>query len=161
MKAQHVIVDGYNLLHHEPGSKGLATSQLMVEREKLIVRLSAVVGLLAERITVVFDGQDLPGEPPERELSAVEVIFSPVNQTADTVIERMAHRSAQPAGLLVVSSDHAERNTVSAIGVRTTSCTDFLELLRRTEAGLQRQATATHRRVPAPRLGDFFPKQME
>ena len=158
MKAHHLIVDGYNLLHHDPGLQDLAGDQLMVEREKLIVRLSAVVGLVAERITVVFDGRDLPGDGPEREPSAVEVIFSPASQTADTVIERLAHRSAHPPGLLVVTSDRAERDTVSAAGGHTMNGTDFLELLDRTEAGLKRQAAATQRRVPVPRLGDFFPK---
>lgn len=161
MQPQWLLVDGYSLLFHEPGRQPAGRGQLMVAREKLLIRLSAVVGLLAERITVVFDGRTLPGEPPEQEPAAVEVIFSPVDQTADTVIERLAHRSARPDSLLVITSDRAERTTVGAAGVRTMGCTDFLDLLRRTEAGLHRQTAAAQRRAPAPSLGDFFPKPMK
>ena len=159
MKPQHVIVDGYSLLYHEPRLKHPAAGQLQSAREQLIARLNAVAGLLADRITVVFDGRDLPGDQPEREPSVVEVIFSPAHQTADTMIERLAHHSVNPAGLLVITSDRAERDTVGAAGAHTMGCTEFLELLVQTEAELRRRAAAMHQRVPAPTLGDFFPKK--
>ena len=158
MKAQRVIVDGYSLLYHEPRLKHPSAGQLQTAREQLIARLTAVAGLLADRITVVFDGRDLPGDQPEKAPSVVEVIFSPEHQTADTVIERLAHHSANPAGLLVITSDRAERDTVGAAGGQTMGCSEFLEVLARTEAELRRKEAAMHQRVPAPTLGDFFPK---
>ena len=42
----------------------------------------------------------------------VEVLFSRAGQTADEMIERAAHRFQDYGEVLVVTDDHAERDTV-------------------------------------------------
>jgi predicted RNA-binding protein with PIN domain len=63
----------------------------------------------------------------------VEVLFSRAGQTADQMIERAAHRFQTYGEVLVVTDDHAERDTVAGMGSLTSSCANFI---RRIEGAL-------------------------
>lgn len=154
MLAAWVIVDGYSLLHradprHRPADLAMA-------RMRLVRRLEDVSDVLADRVTVVFDGQGA-GASAEEQSAHVEVLFSPPHFTADTVIERLVHESSAPDKVLVVTSDRAERQTVEACGAASMSCGDFLEhcAALRKRSGHQSARSAGKR--PRATLGDFFP----
>ncbi|TAN37341.1 MAG: RNA-binding protein [Verrucomicrobia bacterium] len=155
MKARWIIIDGYSLLHRAPAPAKIGTAA----REQLVARLGATGEALAERITVVFDGAGFVGERQAQPPAPVEVIYATAAQTADSVIERLAHEATRPEEILVVTSDRAERETVDAAGVATLGCSDFLHHLAATENTLRRSASNLKHQAPPAVLGDFFPKR--
>lgn len=155
MQAHWIIVDGYSLLHRR-GKPGARPGDLLTARQHLIRNLEEVAGALAERITVVFDGTGKGGREGY-EASSIDIVFSPADKTADTLIERMVHEAGDPAGILIVSSDRLERETTAAAGADTMSCGDFLDLCERTRSELSRQAGRRRGQTPDSKLGDFFP----
>ena len=162
MNARWILIDGYSLIHRQckPGER---PGHLMTARQHLIRKLEEVAGRLAERITVVFDGAGSPKLKGERDgegySSSVEVLFSPSDKTADTLIERMVHEAPDSAGIMVVTSDRLERETTGAAGADTMSCGDFLEWCERTRRELLRQAGQHTNKNFDARLGDYFPKK--
>ena len=125
-------------------------------RQQLIRKLEEVAGALAERITVVFDGIGKGGREGY-EASSIEVVFSPSDKTADTLIERLAHEATDPTGILIVTSDRLERETTAATGADTMSCGEFLDRCEQIRSELSRQTGARRTKSSGPRLGDFFP----
>jgi len=154
-----LIVDGYSLLHRAPEFAGLLRRNLRAACEKLTARLACAAPLFAARATVVFDGR---GET--REVCAVlsspslEVLYSPADLTADSVIERLVYEADDPSGILVITSDRAERETVGARGADTMGCGDFLTEAARREADALRAGLRRSRSHRPPTVGDFFPK---
>ena len=155
MAPRWIIVDGYSLLYRLAPDQRAPRGD--TERHRLIVWLSKTAPLLAERVTIVFDGRghqaDTPYEP-----NPVEVVYSPSHQTADTVIERMVCSAPHPNEIMVVTSDLAERHTVEAAGAMTMGCGDFLEECRRAEDQLTRSLNTHKNNHRGATLGDFFPK---
>src|SRR5262245_10919085 len=90
-------------------------------------------------ITIVFDGSGPPRDPAEtRSTPEVEVLYSREGQTADQVIERVAHR-LQPYGEpLVVTDDIAERDLVISLGGVASSCENFIRAIESALADLER-----------------------
>jgi predicted RNA-binding protein with PIN domain len=149
-----LLIDGYSLLHRDPVLAARLSRDLPGARRHLVRRLSAVAGGLAEKTTIVFDGR-AGGSPEEAGDAGLEVLFSPPHQTADTVIERLVGRAAEPGAISVVTADRGEQETVSAAGARVISCAQFLDLCREQEA---RGAGRTARPASPPAtLGDYFP----
>jgi predicted RNA-binding protein with PIN domain len=154
--ARWLIIDGNNLIHAMPELIEGAGRDFVTTRQRLVQQLDELINVLAERITVVFDGSR-GGKQTGFEASAVEVIFSPSSLTADSVIERLAVHALEREGATVVSSDSLERRTVEAAGVHTLSCRSFLEELRREQANLRRRLRQPGRPVRKNALGDLFP----
>jgi predicted RNA-binding protein with PIN domain len=167
-----LIIDGYNLIHRTghcrigDRSSGDRTDWLPRDldgkRRRLVQMLEKTVGILAERITVVFDGHSGDG-PDEQESSIVEVLFSPRDKTADTVIEQLvfqtglAGKSAIAGRIVVVTSDRLERETTEGAGAETMACSVFLDRLNETLVRIEqalRSRPASQR--PATPLGNPF-----
>ena len=96
------LVDGYNVTHSDPATRGLALEE---QREALVSRLRVRgSGLLGKgRIVVVFDGQGGEGLSSAGGTAGVEVRYSRDDESADDVIVHLA--SAATGGVCVVSSD--------------------------------------------------------
>ena len=156
MQPRWIIIDGYSLLHRR-GKPGARPGNLLIARQHLVRKLEEVAGSLAERITVVFDGTGRGGREGY-EASSIDVVFSPSDKTADTIIERIVHEAGDPAEILVVTSDRLERETTAAAGADTMSSGDFLDLCERTRGNLSRQAGGHRGKHPGAKLGDFFPE---
>ena len=172
-----LIIDGYNLIHRT-GAPILREAglphDLAGKRRRLIQLLEKTVGILAERITVVFDGRSggdgHSGDgPDEQESLVVEVLFSPGDKTADTVIEQLVFQAGtagssvcnavrSTAGrVVVVTSDRLERETTEAAGAETMACSVFLDQLNETLARIEqnlRSIGATQH--PTTPLGNPF-----
>ena len=161
MRYRWLIIDGNNLIHADAELVRLVRDGFNEARVALVRRLEPLVGLLAERITVIFDGGPATSrssgyESARREPldSAVEVFFSPPQFTADSVIERLVS-DQKDRGVLVVSSDYAERHTVEAAGVDTISCRSFLELAAKEDRLLRKKITTAPKNKIT--LDNFFP----
>ena len=108
---------------------------------------------MARQTTIVFDGRKA-GSDAALTSKYLEVFFSPGNLSADTVIERLVCKSPNSGKILVVTSDHAEHDTVSSAGAYTMSSEEFMA---RCEADSRK--TLSKRTPPGkePKLGDLFP----
>ncbi len=156
MKTSWLIVDGYSLVHRDSDLVPHVPHRLEIARERLIQKLEEVATAMADRITVVFDGRQANTEQPPTS-SILEILFSPKHLTADTVIERLVEQASHPEEILVVTSDRAERETVSATGAQTVSCGQFLEAC---EKKREHHGEKTRRSSKSDgfALGDLFPK---
>jgi uncharacterized protein len=150
-----LIIDGYSLLHRDPELNPLLRSNLAVARQLLIRKVERVAADLADHTTIVFDGKG-GAQLPDVGDTVLEILFAPLHRTADTVIEQLVHADAEPARVLVVTSDRLERQTVEAAGADSMSCGDFLDRIRARTESLARPRTK--RPDKGSSLGDFFPE---
>jgi predicted RNA-binding protein with PIN domain len=138
MALVRILVDGYSLLHNWPGLAPGAPRHSARARDELIHVLTAFHDATGDPLTIFFDGSGAPPGTPKSESSrGVEVLFSGPGQTADDLIERAAHRFQDYGEVLVVTDDHAERDTVSGFGGSCSSCDNFIRRIAGALADLQ------------------------
>lgn len=127
---QRLIVDGYNLLHADPGWSRRFEEDPDGTRARLVERVAAYcVG--TARGTVVFDGGGNPrsdGHP--HHVAGITVIFSPAGTSADSVVEVLARRGRERGErVTVVTSDAETQWAVFGVGVLRMSSAEFLRAL--------------------------------
>jgi len=142
-----ILVDGYSLLHvwqeMAPGKPRFSA----IAREELINRLRHYYDACGTPITVVFDGaSSLETFSPFPSTPEVEIIYSRPGQSADQVIERVAHRLSAYGEVLVVTDDFAERDTVVSVGGMFSSCLGFIQTVENALAELDRDLQRLNRR---------------
>jgi predicted RNA-binding protein with PIN domain len=116
------IVDGDNAVH----AGGRAGADHQRERARLAGEVTDRMAQLGAECVLVFDGAG-----GDRSLGSTSVRFSG-GVTADTVIERLAHRSAAAGrDVTVVSSDAGIRHVAHREGVHVMSVREFLDRLGR------------------------------
>ncbi|MCF7816533.1 MAG: NYN domain-containing protein [Kiritimatiellales bacterium] len=153
MQYEWLIVDGYNLLHHADGLAEMLQSDIQGARHRLVRMVEETAHNMARQTTIVFDGR-AAGSDPALSSKHLEVFFSPGNLSADSVIERLVCASPYPGNILVVTSDHAEHDTVSSAGAQTMSSEEFMA-----KCVADSKRTISKRTPPGkePKLGDLFP----
>ena len=133
MALVRILVDGYSLLHSWPDLAPGEPRHSAAAREELIHVLTQYGDAIGTPITIVFDGSGAPpGTPKTQSTPELEVLYSKSGQTADDVIERAAHRLGEFGEVLVVTDDHAERETVLSLGGLASSCLNFIQTIERT-----------------------------
>ena len=147
MALVRILVDGYSLLHVwqelAPGKPRFSA----IAREELINRLRHYYDACGTPITVVFDGaSSLETFSPFPSTPEVEIIYSRPGQSADQVIERVAHRLSAYGEVLVVTDDFAERDTVVSVGGMFSSCLGFIQTVENALAELDRDLQRLNRR---------------
>jgi len=153
MLYEWLIIDGYNLLHQDDKLAGLLQTDIHLARNRLVRMAEATAHKMAAQTTIVFDGREA-GADDALTAKHLEVFFSPSNLSADSVIERLVCKYANPGKILVVTSDRAECETVSSAGAHTMSSQEFMA---RCEADARK---TTGKQTPPgkePKLGDLFP----
>lgn len=151
---RRLIIDGYSLLYRDPSLARLRPGNMRLAREQLIRKIDRLADALAPVVELVFDGRASSRE--QIDTGHVQIIYSPGDKTADTVIEQMVHTDAAPADICVVTSDRLECDTVTAADAQVMSCLSFLEWLDRLDREVvQRQKKTAHARRFT--LGDAFP----
>jgi len=130
MALVRILVDGYSLLHNWPELAPGKPRHSAAAREELVAILTQYQDAAGTPITIFFDGSGAPAGVPKNESTrAVEVLFSKAGQTADDMIERATHRFQPYGEVLAVTDDHAERDTVIALGGTASSCLNFISLV--------------------------------
>jgi predicted RNA-binding protein with PIN domain len=137
MALVRILVDGYSLLHNWPELAPEAARHSERARDALVELLQQYQDACGTPVTIFFDGQGARGRPRNQSSRAVEVLFSSAGQTADDLIERAAHRFQDYGEVLVVTDDHAERDTVSGFGGSVASCGNFIRMIDQTLRELQ------------------------
>lgn len=118
------VLDGDNITH----VRG-AGSDYIRAREQLVGDVAGFASEAGIDVVLVFDG-----EGRGRQIGRVRVVHSG-RETADTVIERLAHRRAGESGaggaggVTVVSNDAVLRHVAQRGGVHAMSAREFLDRL--------------------------------
>ncbi len=152
MALARILVDGYSLLHNWPELAPGQPRHSARARDELVHILTRYHDATGEPITVFFDGTGARTVAPAKESNAaVEVLFSRAGQTADDMIERAAHRFQAYGEVLVVTDDHAERDTVTGMGGMTASCANFIRMIENALTEL-REELRNHNRAERNRF---------
>ncbi|MCK4563343.1 MAG: NYN domain-containing protein [Verrucomicrobia bacterium] len=153
MPYEWLIIDGYNLLHQVVELAQMLGTDIQGARHRLVRMVEETAHGMARQTTIVFDGREA-GSDTALTSKHLEVFFSPGNLSADTVIERLVCKFENPERILVVTSDHAEHDTVSSAGAHTMSSEEFIAKCEATA-----KKTVSKRTPPGkePKLGDLFP----
>jgi predicted RNA-binding protein with PIN domain len=147
MALVRILVDGYSLLHGWPGLAPGKPRHSAAAREQLVRVLAQHRDADGTPITVFFDGGGGPGGPPTAESTPeLEILFSRSGQTADQMIERAVHRFAPYGEVLVVTDDHAERDTVIALGGMASDCLNFIQTVAATRKEIRSEIKHHNRR---------------
>lgn len=125
-------IDGYNLLHHSRDLKQIAGRDYESARDALIDMLARYSGMTGTQVKVVFDGRgraaesvaSVPGAP------GLEVIFSPKQHSADTVIERSVYQANDRRAIVVVTGDRAISDLCRGLGAVVIGPDHFLASVR-------------------------------
>lgn len=112
------IIDGDNVAH----ARGVS-GDYQLAREALVADIAGWAARAGVAATVVLDGHG-----SDRSIGAT-VIRHSRNESADTVIERLAHRHAEDDEVTVVSSDTVVRHVAQRGGVHAMSTREFLDRL--------------------------------
>ncbi len=135
MALVRILIDGYSLLHHWPELAPGQPRYSEAARRELIQRLTQYQDATGTPITIFFDGAGAPpGTPSTPSRPEVEVLYSRSGQTADQMIERVAHRFAAYGEVMAVTDDLAERGTVISLGGLSCSCGNFIQMVENTLA---------------------------
>ncbi len=153
MHYEWLIIDGYNLLYKVPELARMLGTDIQGARHRLVRMVEETAHNMARQTTIVFDGREA-GSDTALSSKYLEVFFSPGNLSADSVIERLVYKSPTPGKTLVVTSDHAEHDTVSSAGAQTMSSEEFMA-----KCETNAKKTVSKRTPPGqePKLGDLFP----
>ena len=147
MALVRILIDGYSLLHAweqlAPGKPRYSAAA----REELINRLTQYRDASGTALTIIFDGASTrENSSPFPSTSDMEIIYSRPGQSADQVIERVAHRLANYGEVLVVTDDFAERDTVVSAGAMFSSCLGFIQTVESGLAELAREVQKLNRK---------------
>jgi predicted RNA-binding protein with PIN domain len=147
MALVRILVDGYSLLHNWPELARGKARHSATARDELIARLTLYRDAIGTPITIFFDGAGAPkGTPAASSTPELEVIYSTEGRTADDLIERAAYRFADYGEVLVVTNDHAERDTVVSLGSVTANCLGFIQDVENTLADITDEIKDHNRR---------------
>jgi uncharacterized protein len=129
MRIEHILVDGYSIMHQWTELKPARLQSLATGRQALIHLLTQFHDADGRALTVVFDGRSLP-RGGEATRTSIQVVFSKDGQTADAVIERIIGQSPKPQSFLVATDDYAEQNVVEGFGAQTISAQGFHSMVQ-------------------------------
>ncbi len=108
------LVDGHNLLAQIPG----LSLRSPEDRQRLLQALAGFSRARRCRVTVVFDGDPLPGWREELHLGGVRVVHSGTGRTADTALLDLIRSSRTPADLILVTSDRSLQDRGRHLGAK-------------------------------------------
>ncbi len=140
MALVRILVDGYSLLHSWPELAPGRPRFSATARDELVHLMRLYSDAVKIPVTIVFDGGGHRGAKGETQSTPeVEILYSKAGQTADQIIERVTHRMKDFGEVLAVTNDHAERDTVIALGGFASSCDSFIETVQRALSDLERE----------------------
>jgi len=137
--AEHYFIDAYNVIHKSSTLLPVAAENLERAREMLLDKVVCFCMSGNKRVTVVFDGRQ--GEPSQSieavngHVAGMRIVFSPVNTSADTVIERLIYQEHNRMQCVVVSNDGGLRSLCRGMGALTMEADSFLASVRQFQQG--------------------------
>lgn len=106
LKERCIIVDGYNIIFAWEELARQARADLDAARRALCDSLSSFAGFTKQRIILVFDGYQQPGNPGEKSrFHNIQVVYTKEGETADQYIESLAAEIGNNYAVRVATSD--------------------------------------------------------
>ena len=120
VRAEYLVVDGHSVIFAWPDLRRIHARKSALAREMLIKQLRSFQDWTGTRVIVVFDGAgtDVSSNADPHD---IQIFYSKVGQTADTIVERLASKYASRYHLTVATSDYQEQQTVEASGAECIS----------------------------------------
>ena len=138
MKAEHFLVDGYNMIFAWDELRAKAAYSLADARDKLIDILADYQGAAGHDITVVFDAHKVAGGPGRLFASAgVSIVYTKEGQTADNLIESLSAALSRTCVVRVVTSDYTEQIVSFGQGAFRMSVQEFVREITSSKQGLR------------------------
>ena len=118
MKCDHILVDGWNVIHAEPKLKSLLVKDALTAQCKLAEILEPIHDMYSTRISIVYDGNgdDVSIVRPNDSVSTFCEVYTPSSMTADEFIERYCALAKNKSRIIVISNDNMIWETVSVLG---------------------------------------------
>ena len=129
MRPEYLLVDGHSIIFAWPELRSLHERRTSLAREALIKQLRDYQDWSGTHVVVVFDGQG-PTISQEAHPGEIQIFYSRLGQTADSIVERLASKYADRFQLVVATGDYLEQETTSASGAETLSPEGLRDLLR-------------------------------
>ncbi|HFE65606.1 MAG TPA: hypothetical protein ENK14_14495 [Caldithrix sp.] len=129
MFPKKILIDGYNVIK-APRVRFPGFSSLELQREHLIKVLKSNPQLQRSQTTVVFDSRIYIPPSRTQKHGNLTVIFTPLNKSADEVIQQLVRQSSQPGKILVVTSDRSIQFTAKDHGARAMESHVFWQKLQ-------------------------------
>ncbi|MBR6338163.1 MAG: TetM/TetW/TetO/TetS family tetracycline resistance ribosomal protection protein [Ruminococcus sp.] len=122
----YILVDGYNIIYSWERLKKLSEKSLDLARSELINIMANYRGFMQCELIVVFDAYRVKGDHREVEQhSGISVVYTKEAETADTYIERTAHKLSKDHRVRVATSDRLEQVIILGGGAMRVSAHEF------------------------------------
>ena len=122
----YILVDGYNIIYSWERLKKLAEESLDLARSELINIMANYRGFMQCELIIVFDAYRVKGHFREVEQhSGISVVYTKEAETADTYIERTAHKLSKDHRVRVATSDGMEQVIILGSGAMRVSAREF------------------------------------
>lgn len=118
-----IIVDGYNV-----SKLAWPDRSLEQQRDALVARCENLARRHLARVTVVFDGDSVPGAHATVRRS-IRVVYSPAGTSADDVIRAEVDLLADDSPVVVVTSDRQIVDDVKLVGANVIASNAFIAVL--------------------------------
>lgn len=122
---EYLLVDGYNIIFAWKDLKKAAEKSLDLARSLLINRLSSFQGYRGCELTIVFDAYRVKEPEHIDRAGSVSVVYTKEAETADTYIERTAHKLAKDYRVTVATSDGTEQIIILGSGAKRMSAAEL------------------------------------
>ena len=121
-------MDGYNIIFAWDDLKELADKNIDSARDKLMDILCNYQGYKKCQLMVVFDAYRVKGHDTEvSEYHNILVVYTKEAETADSYIEKFAHKNSNKYDITVATSDRLEQMIIMGQGCRALSARSLLE----------------------------------
>ncbi|MFH1149264.1 MAG: NYN domain-containing protein [Actinomycetota bacterium] len=138
---KRLIVDGYNLIHADPGLKAVMEKDAEAARARLVEILIEHCARQDVEIELVFDaaGRDGPAAT-ERPSESLSVTYTAKGESADAYIERLSCGTRQPGSAAVVTGDYDQQKVAGGAGMLRISSREFAIEMRTSREEAAREA---------------------
>lgn len=143
MKQTLLIVDGYNMIGAWDETHLLFQNNALEQaRDLLLKKLSDYAGFEGLEVICVFDAHFVPGLTSKFNVNNVMVVFTEMDETADTYIEKLAGKCNNAlTTVYVATSDLAEQWVVFSQGAMRVSARELED-----RVNLRKRDLTTHAR---------------
>lgn len=125
---EYLLIDGYNIIFAWDEMKKSASSNLEHARNELIERLCNYQGFSKQEIILVFDAYKVHKNPGTVEdFRNIKVVYTKEAETADTYIEKTAHKLSKNHIVRVATSDGPEQMIILGSGALRVPANSFIK----------------------------------
>jgi len=104
---QYLLVDGYNIVHSWPQTRGLLSRDVDAAAALLVEKLAVLHDPESCEVTIVFDGREERAESVSGGGALPFVIYAHKGLTADAVIERIVEKAPDAKLFTIATRDNA------------------------------------------------------